>query len=145
MNIQREQLQVLLNSGNITRRPNLGKKEKTYVRDVFRSMGLSKDRFYYRCGRVGPGSGFEEWEVIGIHGCIELFCEERNLVCPTDAEKHRFYGTYCEGYREALWLFMQERGMGKNATIKRFRKWNFAEWELVGVRAVVEQIVGQDC
>lgn len=145
MEIAREKLEKLLNPGNLTRRISLPKKECTYVRDCFQKMGLSRDKFYHRCGRVGPGSGFEEWEITGIYGCIELFCEERNLVCPTDAEKHRFYGTYCEGHREALWLFMQERGMGKNATIKRFRKWNFAEWELVGVRDVVEQIVGQDC
>lgn len=145
MKIQRGQLETLLNPGNLTRRPTLGKKERTYVRDCFRRYGLSKDRFYYRYGRLGPGSGFEEWELEGIRGLIDAFCKEHGLAPVADEEKRRFYVAYCEGHREALWLFMQERGMGKNATIKRFRKWDFAEWELMGVRAVVEQIVCEEC
>ena len=144
MNIQREQLQILLNPGNLTRHVNLSKKEKTYVRDCFQKYGLSRDRFYYRCGRLGDGSGFAEWEVMGVYALIDMFCRERGIAPVPDCEKPRFYAVYCAGHREALWQFMDEHGMGRSSTIKRFRKWNFSEWELRGVAWCVEQICASE-
>jgi hypothetical protein len=36
--------------------------------------------------------------------------------------------------------FMRERGLGKNSVIKRFRRWDFQPWELLGVNNIVERV-----
>ena len=143
MRIERNQLVYLVDSGNLTRHLPLTGQQKMYVREQFMKAGMTSYRFYNRCLCTGPGSGFEEWEVMGIYGCIDRFCKEQGL--PFVEDKSTFYDIACEGRREAFWNFMQPLGMSKVTVINRFKKWNFYEWELVGVRAVVEQIVGQDC
>ena len=60
-------------------------------------------------------------------------------------DKSTFYDIACEGRREAFWNFMQPLGMSKVTVINRFKKWNFYEWELRGVEAIVEQICRVDC
>ena len=143
MDIAKEKLVKLLNPGNLTRPLQLTSEQNRYVREQFMNAGMTSYRFYNRCLCAGAGSGFDEWEVMGVNACIDRFCKEQGL--PFVEDKSTFYDIACEGRREAFWNFMQPLGMSKVTVINRFKRWNFYEWELRGVEAIVEQIVGQDC
>ena len=145
MRIAKESINYLANSGNLTRRLPLSEEQKMYVREQFMQAGMTSYRFYNRCLCTGAGSGFDEWEVMGVNACIDKFCEEQGLPFVDNDDKPKFYDTVCEGRREAFWHFMQPLGMSKVTVINRFKKWNFYEWEVKGIAALVEQICESDC
>ena len=145
MRIERNQLNYLVDSGNLTRHLPLTGQQKMYVREQFMQAGMTSYRFYNRCLCTGPGSGFDEWEIMGVNACIDKFCREQGLPFVEDDEKGKFYDIVCEGRREAFWNFMQPLGMSKVTVINRFKRWNFYEWELRGVSSIVEQICGEEC
>lgn len=144
MKIERNQLKNLLNSGNLTRVPQLNREQKAFVREQFMQNGMSSYRYYNRCGSTGDGSGFDEWEIRGINGCIDDFCREHKLPLFPDEEKRDFYPSI-KGYKNDFAAYMHDMGMCKVTLLNRFEHWNFFPWELRGVRAIVEQIVGAEC
>lgn len=137
MDFKKELFENLMECGVNSRIPDMSPNERKFFYDVLERYGLKRERAYTRIFRTGIGSGFEEWELRGIYGIISDFTARHSMQpCPLK-EMHRFYSDMLEGRKAKFWEFVQPMGLGKNSCIYRMTNWNFQEWELVGMRSII--------
>lgn len=130
----------VLEAGVNSRIPELTDEERKSFYEALEGFGLKKNRAYLRMFRTGFGSGFEEWELIGIRGIIADFCKVEGLPVPAEEDMCKFYLEDLEGRRSLFQEFVNPLGIGRNCAIYRFKNWNFQEWELMGMRNVINEI-----
>lgn len=143
MIFKKETFKNLLESGVNSLVPELTVEERKIFFEALEYFGLKKNRARLRIFRTGFGSGFEEWELIGIRNIIRSFCEQEGMPVPTEKDLPMFYLEALEGRRSAFQEFVNPLGIGKNCAIYRFKNWNFQEWELMGMREVIERICNE--
>lgn len=141
MELNKNCFSFMLNAGANTFVYEFSPEEKSKIFDFFSKYGLKRDRLYSRMFRTGYGSGFEEWELRGIKCIIHEFlrqCGDKQEL--SDEEMMFFYERHLSGMKQKFWDFVRPLGIGKNACINRFRNWNFQDWEIIGVRNLVEEL-----
>ena len=105
------------------------------VQNALILFGMSPTTAYNRIQRKDMQHGFEPWEERGIYGCMEDYTGGGLAALqPLDTFYARMKG------KDKFCQFMRERGLGKNSVIKRFRRWDFQPWELLGVNNIVERV-----
>lgn len=142
MEFKKEIFENLLECGVNSRIPELSPGERRMFYDVMEGYGLKKMRAYTRIFRTGVGSGFDEWELRGVCGIIDDFTGRFSMPpCPRE-DMCRFYTDVLDGRKAEFWEFVRPMGMGKNSCIRRMTNWDFQEWELVGIRSIIEGLCG---
>lgn len=140
MRIKRDLFKNVLRVGPQSCIPQLNDDERKHLYEALESFGMKRKRAYLRIFRIGFGSGFEEWELVGIRNIVSDFCKKEGIPVPTEAELPKFYLETLEGRRSLFQEFVNPLGIGKNAAIYRFKNWNFQEWELAGMRETIDRI-----
>lgn len=140
MILSKDNFENLLIAGVNSRIPALNDEERKFFYEALESFGLKKKRAYLRMFRTGFGSGFEEWELVGIRNIITDFCKQEGLPVPAEKDMCKFYLEDLEGRRSQFQEYVNPLGIGKNCAIYRFKNWNFQEWELMGIRNVIDEI-----
>lgn len=108
---------------------------KGRVQTALVSCGMVPMTAYNRLFRRGHAHGFEPWEERGIYGCMEDYTG----YALSDLQPLETFYARMKG-KDKFCQFMRERGLGKNSVIKRFRRWDFQPWELLGVNNIVERV-----
>lgn len=143
MNFKKETFENLLKCGVNSCIPELSLEERKVFYGVLEGYGLKSMRAYTRIFRTGAGSGFDEWELRGVYGIVDDFTARYSMQpCPRE-EMYRFYTDMLDGRKSEFWDFVRPMGMGKNSCIYRMTNWNFQEWELVGIRNIIEELCGR--
>lgn len=137
----KEKLKELIIPGANSSVPPLSSYERSRLTIYLGRYGMTASRVYNRCFRRGKGSGFEPFEVVGIAVLVRQF-EEEHLLLPTALEDLPFFYERLYLLKTEFCLFMGKHGMGKNACIYRFSNWNFQEWEVRGIRSLIESYDG---
>lgn len=117
------------------------KRKKLY--DYMLRYDMPRSTSYYRIFRSGYGSGFSEWELMGVFGIIRCFCEEKGLKVPSERGMKKFYLVNLDGMREQFCAYMLQRGMSRTTVIYRFKNWNFKPWEMRGIRSIISELCNQ--
>ena len=86
MIFNKETFKNVLEPGVHSRIPELSDEERKVFYEALEGFGLKKNRAYLRMFRTGYGSGFEEWELLGIRGIIRRFCEQEGLTVPKEED-----------------------------------------------------------
>lgn len=103
------------------------------VQTALIAHGMNPATAYNRLLRNDKEHGFEPWEIHGIFNCVEEFTGKTIAdlsPMPTFYARTKGKDKFCQ--------FMAERGLGKNSVIKRFRRWDFKPWELLGVNNIIK-------
>lgn len=109
--------------------------DKKRVQNALVAYGMVPKTAYNRLLRRGYAHGFAPWEEQGIYRCIEDFTGKT----VADLQPLGTFYARMKG-KDKFCQFMRERGLGKNTVIKRFRRWNFQPWELLGVNNILERV-----
>lgn len=142
MIFRKETFQNILIPGANSRIPELSVEERVVFYSKLEEYGLKKGRAYSRIFRNGVGSGFDEWELMGIRQAVRQFASEYGIAC-SEEDLPSFYTEKLDGMREAFWGFMNEKGMSRATCIYRFKNWNFQPWELMGVQQIIDELCKQ--
>lgn len=134
----------LLKPGVNSMVPEVSPEERKALYGALNAYGISQSTAYTRIFRGGYGSGFDEWELRGIRGVIADFEQSAGRPCPAEHDMPRFYLETLEGRRKEFCDYLQGLGMSYVTVIYRFKNWNFKEWELKGIRSIVEEICSKD-
>lgn len=133
----KEKLKELLNPGGNSSIPELSPYERKELVHYLHKYGMTYSRVYNRCFRTGKGSGFDPYEIEGIASVVRRY-EEQRLLLPTALEDLPFFYERLRLLKTDFCEYMGTQGMGKNACIYRFTNWNFQEWEVRGIRSLIE-------
>ena len=82
--------------------------------------------------------GFSAWEQKGINQILSEFCEEHNLTIPSDKSLWDAMPDRA-GLKEAIYQRMEELGMSRHTTRKRFTQKDWKPWERIGINQIIQQ------
>ena len=133
--MKKERFENILSSSLKSNEIYFSLSEKKEIYDVFSSHGMTYSRVYNRFFRVGYGSGFDQWEILGIKNLVHNYEKENGLSLSAENDFPTFYDRLDS--KQNFWDYMSKYGMGKNSTIYRFKNWNFQEWELLGIKHII--------
>lgn len=134
----------LLEPGVNSRVLDVQEDERKELYNFMEGFDMPRSTSYNRMFRQGYGSGFEEWELMGVNNVIRSFCEEYGLKVPSEKNMKKFYLEKLDGLRDQFCTYLTQRGMSRSTCIYRFRNWNFKKWEQVGIRSIIGQLCGKD-
>ena len=130
----------VLNPGADSRDLQLNAEQRKALYEQLERYGMPRSTAYNRIFREGNASGFEDWEILGIRKVVQDFCTAHNLPLPEEKELPSFYQEKLDGHREKLWLYMGPLGLSKVTCLYRFKLWDFKEWELKGIRSIIDEL-----
>lgn len=136
-------------------------KEKKFLLEAFAPKGFTSSTFYLRFFQ----KGFSEWKLIGINECKNQYLRlpdvaetllkfvDINSKGSSVGDRGYLYtlahsdakGVFYECLRKAnkglcskFFAFMNERGMSTNTVLKRFASDDWKQWELDGIKNMLE-------
>ena len=140
MTLSIKTFEKVLNPGADSRDFNFDAEQRKALYEQLERYGMPRSTAYNRIFREGNASGFEDWEILGIRKVVQDFCTAHNLPLPKEKKLSSFYQKDLEGYRADLWAYMQPLGLSKVTCLYRFKLWDFKEWELKGIRSIIEEL-----
>lgn len=100
--------------------------EKDALSIILRNKGMSYSTYFYRFTR----DGFKPWEYEGIITIIHQFNPEY------DGKPSLFWDSLIK--KKPFFEYMESKGMSRGTAYTRFRDFNFKDFELVGIKKIME-------
>ena len=113
---------------------DLSVEEKQALFSLMHRYGATSSMTYNRFFR----DGFSAWEQKGINQILSEFCEEHNLTIPSDKSLWDAMPDRA-GLKEAIYQRMEELGMSRHTTRKRFTQKDWKPWERIGINQIIQQ------
>ena len=105
---------------------SLKMREKEALSVIFKDKGMSYSTYFYRFTR----DGFKPWEYEGIITLIKEFSPNYNDSIAL------FWSSMST--KKAFFEYMEGKGMSRGTVNTRFRDFNFKDFELVGIKKIME-------
>lgn len=144
MKFELETFKNLLEPGVNSRVLEVQGDDRKELYNFMEGFEMPRSTSYNRMVRNGYGSGFEEWELMGVNNVIRCFCEEYGLRVPAEKSMKKFYLEKLDGLKEQFYAYLYQKGMSRSTVLYRFRNWNFKKWEQVGIRSVIGKLCGEE-
>jgi len=101
-------------------------REKDNLSIILKNKGMSYSTYFYRFTR----DGFKPWEYEGIITVIKQFNPEY------DEKLSLFWDSLTQ--KKPFFEYMESKGMSRGTVNTRFRDFNFKEFELIGIKQIME-------
>ncbi len=126
----------ILNGRGHSKSSDFSVKEKEKLFSFFEGYGMKRGTVYNRFFR----DGFKEWELSGVESCINDYCHSNGIEPPADMRTF-----FRESERKEMFIsYMSKMGMSRPTVRKRFAAWSFKEWELSGVRNLIDRLLAEE-
>lgn len=126
----------ILNGRGCSTSSDFTAKEKEKLFSFFENYGMKRGTAYNRFFR----DGFKKWELFGVDYCIKDCCNINGIDAPSDIKT--FFGN--NEQKKIFVSYMSKVGMSRPTLYKRFRPFSFKDWEIVGVRALIDRLMAEE-
>lgn len=113
---------------------DLSAEDKQALFALMHKYGATNSMTYNRFFR----DGFSQWELKGINEILSDFCEEHNLEIPSDKSLWNAMPNRA-GLKESIYQRMEELGMSRHTTRKRFTSKDWKPWERIGIHRIIQK------
>lgn len=137
--MQKRKFENLINSRGSSTSADFQVEEKERIFSVMENYGMSRGTAYNRFFR----DGFRPWEVIGVSNLIYGYIKEKELSAELNNDLPRFYELLEK--KSEFKEYANTLGMGVNTALTRFSGWTFKEWEIVGIKAIIDNSFITEC